>query len=96
MRLWDTKNDKVWLRHYEALCQYYQQYGNCNVPSLFIYKCELPNMGDDGGIYHYTGNLGAWLQTQRESKKHNELLAEREAKFQTLVDEGNYYQNYDI
>ena len=88
IRMGHAKNDEMWLRHYEALCQYYQQYGNCSVPYSFIYSCQLPNM-DDGGETNYNGNLGTWLQTQRQFKKYNTMPAEREAKFQLLIDEGN-------
>ena len=53
-------------------------------------------MGDDGGPYHYNGNLGAWLSSQRTFKKSNTLAEDRLAKLQILVDEGKYYQKHDI
>ena len=48
-------------------------------------------MGDDGGNYHYKGNLGGWLNNQRKGKKGTgnlKITPEREAQLQLLVDEG--------
>ena len=86
----------MWSLHYAALLEYYKEYGTCNLATVEYYDCELPNMGDDGGTYHYKHALGSWLSAQRTSKKNNTMPAEREAKFQKLVDEGSYYQKYDI
>ena len=49
-------------------------------------------MGDDGSNYHYKGNLGGWLNNQRQAKKgtgNRNLTPEREAQLQLLVDEGS-------
>ena len=49
-------------------------------------------MGEDGSAYHYKGNLGTWLDTQRKAKKGThrtyKIIPEREAQLQLLVDEG--------
>lgn len=50
-------------------------------------------MGDSGEDYHYVGNLGFWLNRQRQAKKGlgpgGKLLSEeRVSQMQTLVDEG--------
>ena len=42
-------------------------------------------------MYHYKGNLGMWLASQRTAKKgqnNKKLAPEREALLQKLVDEG--------
>ena len=84
-----AKEDKEWSRHYAALLEYYKEHDTC--ASSVVYECDLTNMGDDGGNYHYSGKLGRWLDKQKQCKKGNcntNLLPEREAKLQLLVDEG--------
>ena len=81
-----------WSHHYAALLEYYKEHDTCNVPSSIIYECDLPNIGDDGGNYHYKGNLGGWLNSQRRAKKglvRNKISSEHEAQLQLLVDEGD-------
>ena len=50
-------------------------------------------MGDDGGNYHYKGNLGKWLDNQRQAKKNQggfKITTDRAARLQLLVDEGMF------
>ena len=82
-----------WSHHYAALLEYYKEHGTCNVPIRAAYECDLPNVLVDGHPYHYKGNLGTWLDNQRQAKKaHNGKLKGfspvREAQLQLLVDEG--------
>ena len=90
----DTLRNKsldIWSHHYAALLKYYEEYGTCNVPSKCIYECDLPNIGEDCGIYHYKSGLGRWLISQRQAKKgidNRRLSSEHEAKLQLLVDQG--------
>ena len=81
-----------WKYHYAALLKYYEEHGTYNVPHLRVYECELEGMGEDGGVYHYRGNLLFWLHNQRNAKKGQgtcKMTAERLALLQALVDEGN-------
>ena len=85
----------AWHVHYAALVNYGKQYGTCNVSRSYgSYKCELPGLGENGGIYHYIGNLGRWLEVQRLAKKGktrtHELTHEQIQKLQILVDQGIY------
>ena len=64
-------------------------HGTANIPKRCTYDCRLP--GIEGRGYHYRGNLGLWLTTQRQAKKGkitNKISAERLAKLQVLVDKG--------
>jgi hypothetical protein len=48
-------------------------------------------MSEDGSDLVYLGNLGRWLDRQRQTKKGNRpetLRPEREALLQQLVEEG--------
>ena len=80
----------AWPINYAALLQYRQQYGHCHVSQSFNYECILPGLGENGEDLKYTGNLGRWLMTQRQSKKgqRNLMSPEREALLQKLQDEG--------
>ena len=81
-----------WNTNYAALLEYYKKHGTCNVPSTDKYECDLEGLGEDGGVYHYVGDLGIWLYTQRQAKKgtgKNKITAARQALLQKLVDEGN-------
>ena len=82
-----------WPKHYAALCHYFEEHGTCNISTTKTYECDLPRMGDDGGIYHYQGNLGSWLSKQRQAKRGtshaNKITTEQIAQLQLLVDEGN-------
>ena len=40
----------------------------CDVRQSCVYECDLEGMGE-GGVYHYKGNLGSWLNNQRNAKK---------------------------
>ena len=75
------------------MLEYHTEYGTCNVPPLHVYECDLPNMGDDGGSYHYKDNLGKWLHIQRQAKMNshhgiNKITPDQVAQLQLLVDEG--------
>jgi hypothetical protein len=45
-------------------------------------------MGEDGCDYEFKGNLGNWLDRQRQAKKENILQKNEEDKLQILVDKG--------
>ena len=81
-----------WNANYAALLEYYKKHGTCNVPCKAVYECDLEGLGEeDGGVYHYVGNLGFWLDRQRKAKKGKgtyKQTPEREALLQKLVDEG--------
>ena len=82
---------KEWSLHYTALLEYYKEHNTCNVPPSESYECELPNMGDDGGDYHYNQNLGKWLYSQKQAmngKGTLQLTSEQKAQLQLLVDQG--------
>ena len=71
----------------------YKKHGTCNVPYNAVYECDLEGLGENGCMYHYVGNLGAWLSTQRSAKKGKgsyKQTPEREALLQKLVDDGKY------
>ena len=85
------KAKEKWQRNYLALLEYYKENGTCNVPSSKTYECDLPNIGDDGGTYHYKSGLGRWLEMQRNAQQGldgESLLPEHEALLQKLVYEG--------
>ena len=90
------QGDLNWPRNYAALLEYYKEHGTCNVPVKAVYECDLEGLGEDGGMYHYVGNLSTWLNHQRMAKKGNgrKLTPEREALLQKLVDEGMYVCMY--
>ena len=53
-------------------------------------------MGENGNDFHYKGNLGKWLDNQRQGKKKLggfKLTPDRQAQLQVLVDEGNIFNN---
>ena len=80
-----------WNTNYVALLWHYKEHGTCNVPSKAIYECDLEGLGENGGVYHYVGNLGRWLDTQRQTNKgqnNKKITPERQALLQKLVDEG--------
>lgn len=83
--------DIDWEVHYEALLEYYREHGHCNVPFKLTYQCTLPGRNEDGTDIQYLGNLGRWLDRQRQTKKGHrpeKLRQDREAMLQKLVDEG--------
>jgi hypothetical protein len=80
--------DNIWNISYAALVKYGEEFGTCNVPQSKAYKCILPGMGENGNDYEYKGNLGYWLDNQKQAKKRK-LKPEREAKLQILVDKGS-------
>jgi hypothetical protein len=86
-------DDFNWQKQYAALVEYGKEHGNCNIPVMASYECELPGYGPNGESLHYKGRLGKWLTTQRQSKKGNgyKLTIEREALLQKLVDEGKIF-----
>jgi hypothetical protein len=85
--------DLQWRRHYAALLEYGRQNGHCNVPARGTFECDLPDLGDDGGMYHYSANLGRWAFGQKQRRKRvgksDGLPPDREALLQKLVDEGD-------
>ena len=81
-----------WKFHYAALLEYCKEHGTCNIPKRSSYECYIPDIGEEGASYHYRGNLGLWLTTQRQVRKGkigNRKTAERIELLQVLVDEGN-------
>ena len=87
--------DIIWARHFAALVEYTKQHGTANVSLKTTYECILPGMGDSGEDYKYQGNLGFWLNRQRQAKKGlgpggKALSEERVSQMQVLVDEGKY------
>ena len=83
-----------WKYHYATLLKYYKEHGTCNARQSCVYECDLEGMGE-GDVYHYKGNLGTWLDNQRQAKKGQgdlKITAERLALLQALVDEGNLVQ----
>ena len=80
-----------WQRHYAALLEYYKEHGTCNVHnSNLLYKCELPNMGYNGGTFHYKDRLYGWLSIQRAAMRNEGygLTGSQTALLQAFVDEG--------
>lgn len=82
-----------WNIHFAALLEYYKAHGTCNVPLSALGECDLPEgFGENGGVYHYMGNLGAWLHNQRQAKhgtgNRPKLSPERDLQLQQLVDSG--------
>ena len=85
------QGDIDWPLNYAALLEYYKEHGTYNVPCKAVYECDLKGLGENGGLYHYVGNLGIWLDNQRQAKKGKgayKQTPEREALLQKLVDEG--------
>jgi hypothetical protein len=82
----------MWPRHYAALLEYCKKHGHCNVPAREIFTCSIPEQGGNDGettIYHYSDKLGRWVANQRQYYRDNiNLLPERYAMLQTLVDQG--------
>ena len=84
------QGDREWPMHYAALLEYCREYGHCNVPWSHNYECILKGFGRNGTDLKYTGKLGSWLSTQRQSKKGHggRLSPERQQLLQRLVDDG--------
>ena len=53
--LWEGRNDRQWLKAYEAAARYFQQYGDLNVPYQYV---------SPEGI-----RLGYWVVRQRAAYK---------------------------
>jgi hypothetical protein len=45
-------------------------------------------MAADGGVYHYEGALGKWLDNQRRKSHQGSMHKEREARLQALHEQG--------
>ncbi len=104
--VWETGDTRKvtgeisWARHFAALVEYGKQHGHCNVPLKTFFECAIPAGGiGEGGemtgeMTMYQGNLGFWLNRQRQARKgqghSKKLLPEREALLQRLVDEGTH------
>ncbi len=75
------------------MLEYGKQHQTCNVPSTVLdFSCDLEGMREDGGVFHYRGNLGEWVSKQRSlykgTKTGERLASYRESKLQELVDQG--------
>ena len=80
-----------WHTNYAALLEYYNEHGTFNVPAKAVYECDLEGLGKGGGVYHYLGNLGAWLDTQRQAikgKGDQKITPEQEALLQKHINDG--------
>jgi hypothetical protein len=77
-----------WERSFAALLEYCKEHDTCNIPVKETFKCDLVGMAADGGVYHYEGRLGEWLNNQRRDKRASKLPADREAQLQALVVQG--------
>lgn len=81
-----------WSLHYAALVEYAKEHGHANIPKKDAYECDLIGAGSNGDVYHYVGNLGKWLNKQRQLKKGYDKTRkyppELEAQLQVLVDSG--------
>jgi hypothetical protein len=66
-----------WNIHYAALEEYGREYGHCNVPFKCVYECTLRGAGEAGGDVSYAGNLGRWLDRQRQNQKGGYMVGER-------------------
>lgn len=88
------KSNDSWSKHYAALVEYGKEHGTCNAPLKTTFTCVLQGMGEGGTDLEYEGNIGFWLNRQRQARKHmnghKRLTADREALLQQLVDEGAY------
>ena len=93
------QGDINWPRNYAALLEYYKEHETCNIPKRAKYECDLEGLGEDGGVYHYVGNLGQWLKDQRNANRGNgnrKITPERQALLQRLVDEGKCACGYEV
>jgi len=66
------------------------------VPFKVTFHCVLPGRNEDGTDLHYVGNLGRWLDRQRQTHKGHrpeKLRPDRAAMLQKLVDEGKLLWN---
>ncbi len=92
--LWDAgdfSGQLTWSRNYAALLEYCKLNGHCNVPKKAYFECDVEGLGENGGVYHYSGNLGSWLGVQRMSRKGVsgwKLNQQRTDLLQKLVDQG--------
>ena len=86
------RGEEDWPIHYAALLEYYDEHGTCNVPQKCTYECYISDMlGEDGNNYRYKGNLGKWLDNQRQAHKGqggSKLTTEHEVQLQLLADQG--------
>ena len=81
-----------WNTNYAALLEYFKEHGTCNISQKAKCECSLEGLGENGGVLHYVGNLGRWLNNQRNAMKgtnNMKITPERQALLQKLVDEGN-------
>lgn len=92
------QSDDEWPLHYAALLQFQAEFGTCNVPKGFVYKCRINQNLDINDettrtYFEYEGQLGLWLQRQRQAKKGTsksyKLTSDREAQLQVIVDQGH-------
>ena len=72
------KNDKKWVRYFEALVRYGNEYNTCNIPQAKEYS-----LADGTNV-----KLGMWLNKQRKDRKKGIMPPKRENRLQELVDRG--------
>lgn len=72
------KNDKKWMRYFEALMRYGKEYNTCNIPQAKEYS-----LVDGTNV-----KLGMWLNKQRKDRKKGIMPPKRENRLQELVDRG--------
>lgn len=75
-----NKNDIKWDEKYHLLCEYKEEFGNCNVPSNFIYK----------GV-----TLGAWCRSQRLALKGKRRSALNKEKIDRLNSIGFIWDSHE-
>jgi hypothetical protein len=84
--------DAQWNANYDALVEYGNEHGHCNVtPSIKGKHSPLAGfIGRTADLFSCSNmkGLGSWLGQQRVLHRKNLLSVDREAKLQALVDEG--------
>ena len=74
----DRYDDEAWNMQYDAMVEYGEEHGHCNVPQNVVYTLTD---GRDVKLWY-------WLKDQREYYKLGKLKGDRLDKLQQLVDEG--------
>ena len=55
--IWESHRDISWQKHFDAAKEYFEKYGNLNVPALYVTESGL--------------KLGAWIANLRTAKKND-------------------------
>ncbi len=86
----EPRNELSFIVQYAALLEYGKEHGDCNIPRNSTYECILTTFSGPNLQVTYTGDLGAWLQRQRQARKGygGKLSTERRGLLQRLVSEG--------